>query len=200
MQLQTAANFQSRSSKWNYQNQNNPIYIKEAKFGLAAWVFSMCFLIISTGKLADILKMALMHRASVVFKILIKDILLISLVEFAAMCGNKGAELFMRNVKSWQCALVSKLKNFRSKDQKNYVDPQLRAKYHWQVEMQLSPMTGVKKGVNPFSIKIILFHWTYKISILSLWSTLQVTLRQPRMCSVCLLLSGAGWRPDSVLL
>lgn len=43
MQLQTAADFQSRSSKWNYQNQNNPIYIEEAKYSLVAWVFSMSF-------------------------------------------------------------------------------------------------------------------------------------------------------------
>lgn len=99
MQLQTAADVQSRSSKRNYQNQNNPIYIKEAKFGFF-FFFSMCFPIISTGKLADVLKRALIHRASIVFKILIKDILLISLVVFAAKCGNKGAELFVRNVKN----------------------------------------------------------------------------------------------------
>lgn len=36
MQLQTAADFQSHSSKWNYQN--NPIYIKEAEFGHITWV------------------------------------------------------------------------------------------------------------------------------------------------------------------
>lgn len=117
MQLQRAADFQARSPKWNYQNQSNPIYIKEAKFGLAAWFFSMCFPIISTGKLADILKRALIHRASADFKILIKGILLISLVVFTAKCGNKGTELFMRNVKSSQCVLVSKFENFGSKDQ-----------------------------------------------------------------------------------
>lgn len=52
-----------------------------------------------------------------VFKVLIKDILLILLVVFAAKCGNKGAELFMRNAKSWQCALISKFEYFPSEDQ-----------------------------------------------------------------------------------
>jgi len=41
-----------------------------------------------------------MHRASIIFKILRKGTLLISLVVVAANCGNKGAELIMRNVKS----------------------------------------------------------------------------------------------------
>jgi len=75
MQLQTAADFQSHSSKWNYQN--NLIYIKEAEFGHTAWgffvlVFVFVFLFfcvffspmlscqhrifISTVKPADILK------------------------------------------------------------------------------------------------------------------------------------------------
>lgn len=76
----------------------------------------MCFPIIATGKLADILKRSLIHRASIVFKMLIKGILLISLVVFAAKCGNKEAELFMRIVKNPKRALVSKSENFRAKD------------------------------------------------------------------------------------
>lgn len=84
--------FQCHFLKWNYQNQNNPIYIKEAKFGLAAW-FGVCFPAISTGKPADIFKRALIHRALIVFKMLIKDILLISLALFAVKGSTKRAEL-----------------------------------------------------------------------------------------------------------
>lgn len=85
----------------------------------------MCFPAISTGKPADILKRALIHRALIVFKMLIKDILLISSGMFAAKGGNKGAELFVRNV-----GAGSGLWGLRTSDLRtNYdLDHQLRAR------------------------------------------------------------------------
>lgn len=85
----------------------------------------MCFPAISTGKPADILKRALIHRALIVFKMLIKDILLISSGMFAAKGGNKGEELFVKNV-----GAGSGLWGLRTSDLRtNYdLDHQLRAR------------------------------------------------------------------------
>lgn len=105
----------------------------------------MCFPAISTGKPADIFKRALIHRALIVFKTLIKDILLYHCLQ--QRMAPRQQELFMRNVGAaggfWYLRTSDPSTNYD-------LDHQLRVKLSLR-SASVTPegqVAGVRKGVN----------------------------------------------------